>query len=129
MSSLLEKLAERTQAGQMEKTAEQIFTDAFVDELIKLGYDEEFAKQAAILGSLKGLTSKAWGGVKSLVGAKAAPVAAKPFAAESAQYMKAVERMHKTKVPSTKQYGDVFSREQPSLFRRQDQASAGLKKQ
>jgi len=127
MSSLLEKLAEHSKIAEIEKTAEQIFIDAFVDELVKLGYDEEFAKQAAILGSLKGLTSKAWGGVKSLVGAKAVPVAANPHAAASAQYMKAVEKMNKTKVPNTKQYGDAFSREQPSLFRRQDRASTGLK--
>jgi hypothetical protein len=65
MSSLLEKLAERTKIVELEKTAEQIFADAFIDELVKLGYDEELLKKAGIGdfaknigGKLTGLFSK-----------------------------------------------------------------------
>jgi len=63
--TLLEKLAERSKTAQV-KTAEQIFSDAFVDELEKLGYDAEFLKESGILDS-------AWKGLKSLGGAIAGP--------------------------------------------------------
>jgi len=66
MSSLLEKLAEKSKTASIEKTAEQVFCDAFIDELVKLGYDEEFIKSAGLVSGLKAVGSKLVGAAKGL---------------------------------------------------------------
>jgi len=95
--TLLEKLAERSKTAQV-KTAEQVFSEAFVDELEKLGYDAELLKQAGV-GQWLG---KAWGGVKSL--GSAAFGSEKPtggMALKLKRQMKAVPKVSPNMPPST----------------------------
>jgi len=80
MSNLLEQLRNRhDDDSKLEKTAEDIFTAAFVDELQKLGYSAEFAKRA-------GFMSKTLKGIKSAFGS-----ASKLSKVKSAQLVKNVQ--------------------------------------
>lgn len=79
---LLEKLAEKAQEAEFEKTAEEIFVSAFLDELEKIGFDKEAAKKISAKG-LKGL----WAAIKARAGVlkgRAPKVTGAPAAKETA---------------------------------------------
>ena len=64
--SLLEKLAERQYSLTFEKVAEDVFLDAVLDELQKLGH-ESISKEMLKEAGLGSIGSKALGFIKSLV--------------------------------------------------------------
>lgn len=55
--SLRERLIEKAAAAEREKLAADVFAAAFVDELVKLGYDPELLKQADLSGALNKVKS------------------------------------------------------------------------
>jgi hypothetical protein len=72
--TLLEKLAEIKEQAEFEKKAEEVFIAAAVDELIKLGFDEEFIKEAfwpALAAGARTLAGRIAGGAgKTMAGVK-----------------------------------------------------------
>ena len=61
MSSLLEQLRPQYRESEFDKTAEQIFEAAVIDELEKMGYDVEILKQANVVGRMYGAAKNAFG--------------------------------------------------------------------
>ena len=72
MSDLLNQLRSlHSEESEFDKVAEQVFCEAFFDELEKMGYDVEMMKEAGIGSFLSGAAKQVVGFLPKTKGAKA----------------------------------------------------------
>lgn len=70
MSTLRDRLMEKVAAAEQVKVAEEVFVNAFIDELEKLGVDTEMLKESGLVGNFFG---KAKSLVRGAIGANKVP--------------------------------------------------------